>query len=545
MKKMSSEQIRKLWQNFWESFEKKHNFLTPAPLVPDFQDKTVLFTWSGMQQLIPNLVGKSHPLWDRLYNIQKCIRTVDIEEVWDHSHHTFFEMMWNWSLWNYFKEESIKYSIDFLINYLEIPIEKIAVTVFEGDEEVSFDEVSAKKWLEVGIPKHKISYLGKEENWWSPGPVGPCWPDSEIFFRIWPEKIPPEISNVKNDEDNWLEIWNNVFMEFYRDENWNFSKLKQKNVDTGMGLERICLIMQWVNTNYETDLFEGLLNVVWKYSWYNYFDIINTEKDKILWTNMRIIVDHIRAGIFMIADWVIPSNESRGYILRRLIRRMYYNFYLLNWEGLDQKNINNFVKDIVNSVENKYWNFRQEISLEKENIIDVLIKEIEQFKKTLNNWLKLLENILEEEKEKTLDWKKAFVLYDTYGFPFELTKEISYSKGFSINEKWFYEELEKAKEKSRKWAKDFFEKWIDWSVYLEWIPQTEFLWYEDLEVTSPELLKEINVDWKCVLIFDKTPFYPEWWWQNADTGEIEFENWQKKRVYDVQNYDWVFLHFVE
>lgn len=545
MEKLSSQKIRELWKQFWESNE--HKFLPPASLIPDSKDKTVLFTTAWMQQLVPYLVWKPHDLWKRVYNIQKCVRTVDIDEVWDHSHLTCFEMMWNWSLWDYFKKESINWSFIFLTKYLNIPIEKLAVTVFEWDKDAPRDEFSAEMWKEVWMPEHKISYLDKKDNWWGPAwETWPCGPDTEIFYRVWSEELPPLESNNKTDDANWMEIWNNVFMEFYKDENRKFSQLSQQNVDTWMWFERICMVLQWVNTVYETDLFKGLLWILENYfnityPWYGRMDSEFTDEERIFAKRMRIVCDHIRSGYFMISDWVIPSNEWRGYVLRRLIRRMYYNLLLI-----DDKNINIevLIPDMINHIALVYGDYRKELNLHKDSTIKVIIDELSQFQRTITKWLKMLEEIM-SKWEKIIQWKDIFVLYDTYGFPVELTREIATSEWIVIDEGWYKEYLEQAKEKSRQWTKDMFKRWVDWAMYLDWMPKTQFIWYDEISSSDINILKQIEVEWQKVIIFDKTPFYAESWGQTWDKWVLILEDWTELKIKDVQKYAWVFLHFVE
>lgn len=545
MENLESLKIRELWTKFWES--KQHKILPSASLIPDSKDKTVLFTTAWMQQLVPYLVWKPHELWKRVFNIQKCVRTVDIDEVWDKSHLTCFEMLGNWSLWDYFKKESIQWSFEFLTQYLKIPLEKIAVTVFEWDNDAPKDEYSSEIWKNVWIPEHKISYLTKKDNWWWPAwNSWPCWPDTEIFYRVWPEKIPPLSSNVKDEDDNWMEIWNNVFMEFYKDENWVFTQLSQQNVDTWMWFERINMVMQWVNTIYETDLFKWLINIIEnnfdiKYPWFWKWDFEFNDQEKIVAKRIRIVCDHIRSACFMIWDWVIPSNETRGYVLRRLIRRMYYNLLLLSDKSIS---LETFIPNMINWINEKYWNYRKEINNNLDVITKTIQDELTQFQNTINKWLKLLDEKLVWD-DKILKWNDIFVLYDTYWFPYELTKEIAHNEWYQIDEEWFYKELEIAKEKSRQWTKDMFKRSIDWSIYLEWVPQTQFVWYENIELNWVNLLKEIDIDWQKVLIFDKTPFYAESWWQTWDKWNIILDNWQKLKIKDVQKYAWVFLHFLE
>ena len=295
-----------------------HKYLPEVSLVAS-KESTAMFNVAWMQQLVPYLAGKTHPVWKRLFNIQKCVRTNDINSVWDASHLTFFEMMWNWSLWDYFKKEAVKYSYDFLVNELWFDPKRLAVTVFVWDDNAPRDQETYEYWLEAWISSDKISFLWADDNRWSPGPVWPCGPDTEIFYYTW-EWLPPLESNVKDDEDNWMEIWNNVFMQFYRDESWTLTKLPHQNVDTWMWFERMCRVLQNKPTIFETDCFQPILDIISKYTWLQY---IWNEK------RFRIIADHIRTAALLLNDWVIQSNVWAGYVLRMIIRRMYYNLMLL------------------------------------------------------------------------------------------------------------------------------------------------------------------------------------------------------------------------
>lgn len=298
---MNSQEMRRLRDNFWK--QKEHAYLAEANLITPAQDATSLFNTSGMQQLIPYLAGKPHSSGKRLYNIQKCLRTVDIDEVGDRSHLTVFEMMGNWSLGDYFKKESVANSWEFLTKYLKLDPAKLAVTCFAGDANAPKDEETAGYWQEIGMPAEKISFLGAEDNWRSPGPVGPCGPDTEIFYRVGDRNggpaLPPAGSNVATDEDNWMEIWNNVFMQYYRDESGTMTKLAQQNVDTGMGFERMCCVLQDKNTVFETDVFASVIALIEQYTGLNYQ---GNER------RMRIITDHLRSAAFMVQDGAIASN---------------------------------------------------------------------------------------------------------------------------------------------------------------------------------------------------------------------------------------------
>ena len=313
MKKMTSRELRESYLEFFKS--KGHAVIPSASLIPE-NDPSVLFTTAGMHPLVPYLLGQKHPAGKRLCDVQKCVRTGDIDEVGDATHCTFFEMLGNWSLGDYFREESIDFSFEFLTKVLEIPAEKIAVSVFAGDEDCERDEIAAKKWNELGIAKDKIFYLPKENNWWYAGPTGPCGSDTEIFIDTGKEPCGEDCSPAC-DCGKYVEIWNNVFMQFNRDKDGKFQPLAQKNVDTGMGLERTICMLNGYQSVYETDLFADVIAKISSLCGKEY------GKDEEETRAMRIIADHMRTATFMIGDekGIVPSNVDQGYVLRRLLRR--------------------------------------------------------------------------------------------------------------------------------------------------------------------------------------------------------------------------------
>ncbi len=543
---MKSEEIRKKWKEFWESSPRNHKELKPAPLVPE-GDKTSLFTVAGMQQLVPYLSWKPHPDGKRLYNIQKCVRTPDIDEIWDERHLTMFEMMGNWSLGDYFKKESLTWSVEFLTKVCGIPLERLGATIFGGDEKLGLpeDEEARKILNELGIPNERIRPM--KENWWGPaGEVGPCWPDCEFYVDRWDEFWPADW--LMDDNPRYTEIWNNVFMQFYKEKDWNFKLLPTKNVDTWMGLERLAMILQNKNTIFETDLFEWIIKAIEKFTEKSYPPYTKkennlNEEEKQITRRFRIITDHLRWSLFLVSDGVLPSNEWRGYVLRRLIRRAYYNAYLLN-NNIDFENL---VKEVAKAIEIKYGPFRDNIK-NLDSSVGIVIWEMRKFSSTIQKWLKLiLDEIknLKAEGKDLLDWEILFKLYDTYGFPFELSKEIAEAYGLKVDEKWFKQKMLQAKEKSRQSAKDVFKRGIDWAKYLEWIPPTEFVGYDNLQLDNPKLLKYFEVEWNKIYIFDKTPFYAEWGGQTWDKGQIILDDWTILKVKDVKKVWGVYLHFVE
>ncbi len=669
MESLSSKQLRDVRIQFRKS--KKHIYLPESSLIGG-KESTAMFTIAGMQQLIPYLSGKVHPLGKRLFNIQKCIRTVDIDEVGDASHLTFFEMMGNRSLGDYFKKEAVQRSREFLVDELGFDPKKLAVTVFEWDKDAPRDDETVGYRKTAGIPEDKIAYMPAENNRRSPGPVGPCGPDTEIFYRVGKAtKLPSKDSNPKTDEDNRLEVWNNVFMEYYmkseeevseeikknidkvteiiiweainihkkykdaitekqiqsmlvdklisrglkvekekrikieedgknywsrfadivvnenifielkktsnQDEikkafrqvrqylnlnNWlaglllnfafdklginrfnNFdwkvfdrilqtskiSPLLQKNIDTGMWFERMAKILQEKETVFDTDIFAPLIALI-----ETTLDITYKGNER----RCRIIADHIRTAFFLISHDIVPSNEGRWYVLRRLIRRMYYNFMLLKPVAEDV--FDAFVTTIVTFVD-----ALMQAKANVKNISATLIKETRQFQKTIAHGQKLLDEIIKWATKKTISWKDIFKLYDTFWFPLELTKEIVEEHWLSLDAKWFEKEMEAQQERSRAWSKDMFKQWIDWASHLQWIPPTVFVGYETLESDGMKLLKDFEIQWQRILVFDKSPFYAESGGQADDTWIIELDDGKEVNVVQVQKYNWIFLHFVE
>ena len=428
--------LRDLYINYFIS--KGHKQIPSAPVVPE-NDASVLFNTAGMQPLIPYLMGKEHPYGTRLVDYQKCIRTNDLDEVGDPTHHTFFEMLGNWSLGDYFKNESISFSFEFLTKVLNIPVERLAVTVYEGDEKIPRDEVSANKWRELGIKDERIAYLDADNNFWIAGESGPCGGDTEIFYFRSNDEIPEKF----DPEDNrWVEIWNNVFMEYYKDENGNVTELPKKNVDTGMGIERTAAILEGVNDNYESSIWKDVIEKIEEITNlpYHGYEV-----------SMRIIADHIRTSCFILSDeaHVVPSNTDRGYILRRLIRRAIRHAKKLNID------INsNWEEEIALLIINKYKKYYSELEKNQDIVLSELKKEKDKFNHTLEKGLRVFEK---ETKDLTsIDKDLAFKLYDTYGFPIELTEELAAEKGITVDSEGFKEKFKEHQEKSRTASKGMF-----------------------------------------------------------------------------------------
>ena len=440
LKEFKAKELKQEYINFFK--EKGHNEIKSASLIPE-NDASVLFTTAGMQPLVPYLLGESHPMGKRIVDSQKCVRTVDIDDVGDSSHLTFFEMLGNWSLGDYFKEESIEYSFEFLTKHLMIPIEKIAVTVFEGDEDAPKDEVSAKKWEELGIKKENIFYLPKEHNWWWAGEIGPCGPDTEIFYIFDKEKCCENCSPACNC-GKYMEIWNNVFMEYNKTEE-GIVPLEQKNVDTGMGLERIITVSQNKLSVYDTDVFE---NVMKKIDELSSNDIIESK---------RIVADHLRAASMIINDGVKPSNVDQGYILRRIIRRALRHMRKLE---IDESKIIDIVKSVVIDLNNQIG------EIDEGNVVSIIDEEANKFLKTITKGFKrIMEEI--EKRGEFIPGEVAFRLYDTYGFPPELTDEIAKENGLSVDMDGFNKLFKEHQEKSRQGAENKFKGGLKTSGEME------------------------------------------------------------------------------
>ena len=422
-----------LRRKYIEYFKRNgHKEIPSAPVVPE-NDPTVLFTTAGMHPLVPYLLGEPHPQGKRLTDYQKCIRTGDIDSVGDPCHLTYFEMMGNWSLGDYFKDESIKMSYNFLKDELGFDMDKISVTVFAGEDGIPRDEEAANAWANMGIPRDRIFYLGREDNWWGPaGETGPCGPDTEIFFDTGKPKC-SENCNPSCSCGKYLEIWNNVFMQYNKTKDGKYEPLKQKNVDTGLGLERVISLLQGKNNVYETELFADVIAKIQELA--KNFNI----------NSARIIADHLRASIFMIIDGVRPSNVEQGYVLRRLLRRVIRHMRKVE---IDPSEISTLVEKFVEIMAEMY----PEVPANKDTIIEVIREEKDKFVKTLEHgekeFIKNAEKTKAEGKEK-LDGEVVFRLYDTFGFPPEMTAELAEEKGLKIDMKEFEELFKKHQEISR------------------------------------------------------------------------------------------------
>ena len=433
--KITSEFLREKYLGFFA--ERGHAVIQSASLIPE-NDPSVLFTTAGMHPLIPYLMGQSHPKGHRLTDVQKCVRTGDIEEVGDDSHLTFFEMLGNWSLGDYFNHQSIKWSYEFLTSkkYLGLDPDRISVTVFAGDDDAPRDEDSAKVWEECGIPKERIYYLPKKHNWWIAGTTGPCGPDTEIF---WDTGKPAcsDHCDPSFDCGKYLEIWNNVFMQFNRQADGTYLPLTQKNVDTGMGLERTVCVLNGFKSVYDIDLFQGAFAKIEELSGKKY------NSDPRTMRAMRIIADHVRTSTFLLGDpvGVVPSNVDQGYVLRRLIRRAVRR---ANSLGMPKGSIAEIAKVYIDVYKDVY----PELTQNHDKIIDELNKEEDKFSKTLVAGEKEFTKVISHIQGNVVPGGTAFKLYDTFGFPIEMTEELAAENGYTVDVEGFKQKFVEHQAKS-------------------------------------------------------------------------------------------------
>ena len=425
---MKAIEIRNKYLNFFKRHG--HSVIPSAPVIPE-NDPSVLFTTAGMQPLVPYLLGQKHPSGTRLTDFQKCVRTNDIDEVGDNRHLTYFEMLGNWSLGDYFKEESIAMSYEFLTKELEIPAEKLSVTCFAGDEDCEKDLVAYEAWKKAGIPDERIYFFGKDDNWWIAGEEGPCGPDTEMFYDTGKEKC-SEGCNPACGCGKYVEIWNNVFMEFYKDKN-GYSKLAQQNVDTGLGLERMAMLLQGKQTPFEIELFSPVME-----------KLVELQKvDNI--QSRRIVAEHLRSSMMIINDGGRPSNVDRGYILRRLLRRMTRH---LNKLEIDLSLLPEIISVSIEALKELY----PELDANKNEIIEVIVAEKDKFMKTLQNGEREFEKVANRTKnagKTVLDTNAVFNLYETYGFPPEMTEELANEQGLEVDMSDYQRLFKEHQDKSR------------------------------------------------------------------------------------------------
>ena len=430
--------LKDLYINFFIS--KGHKQIPSAPVVPE-NDPSVLFNTAGMQPLIPYLMGATHPYGTRLVDYQKCIRTNDLDSIGDTTHHTFFEMLGNWSLGDYFKEESITWSFEFLTQHLNIPVERLAVTVYEGDAAIPRDDVSANVWRSLGISDDRIAFLGADDNFWIAGETGPCGGDTEIFYWRSNDEVPAKFDP---SDSRWVEIWNNVFMQYEKHADGTVTELPKKNVDTGMGVERTTAILEGKLDNYTSSIWLPVINLIETISGLPYE---GNEK------SMRIIADHLRTAVFVSADpaGIKPANKDQGYILKRLIRRAIRHAKALNID------INSdWEQQIATLLIDMYSKYYVELEQNREVVLDVLSKEKIKFNRTLEKGLREFEKMLPSVTDGILNKDLAFKLFDTYGFPIELTEEIANEKGIKVDVEGFKDRFKQHQENSKNTSGDKF-----------------------------------------------------------------------------------------
>jgi len=424
-----------LRDKFIEFFESKGHVRVPsAPVVPE-NDPSVLFNTAGMQPLVPYLKGQPHPYGKRLCDYQKCVRTNDLDSIGDTTHHTFFEMLGNWSLGDYFKKDAVHWSFEFLTKWLNIPVEKLAVTVFRGNDFVERDVETAGYWKECGIPEERIAYMAEEDNWWPNMELtGLCGPDTEIFYWRSEDEVPVKFDPA---DERWVEIWNNVFMQYMHEEDGSFTELPSKNVDTGMGMERVTAILEGYTDNYKSSIWQDVIAKIEEVSGLSYE---GNERA------MRIVADHLRCAIFIAADpaGIKPSNTDQGYILRRLLRRV-----IRYARGLNIDIDSNWEEQIAIVIMDKYKKYYPELETNYNVVLDVLKTEKIKFNRTLEKGLKEFEKVSSHITDGVMDKDTAFRLYDTFGFPLELTVELAAEKGIKVDEVGFAEKFKEHQEKSR------------------------------------------------------------------------------------------------
>ncbi|MBQ7224794.1 MAG: alanine--tRNA ligase [Clostridia bacterium] len=444
MKNITANELRKMWLDFFA--EKGHAVISSASLIPE-NDPTVLFTTAGMHPLVPYLLGEKHPAGTRLTDVQKCVRTGDIDEVGDNSHCTFFEMLGNWSLGDYFKKEMIPWSYEFLTSpkYLGLDPERLAVSVFAGDEDCPRDEESARLWEEQGIARDRIFFLPKENNWWGPaGITGPCGPDSEMFIDTGKPKCCDECSPAC-DCGKYLEIWNDVFMQFNKTAEGTYEPLQQKNVDTGMGLERTLCTLHGKKSVYETDVFAPIIGAIESIGDKKYGESEEATRA------IRIVADHVRTSVFIIGDekGVLCSNVDQGYILRRLLRRAVRYAKSLNIPT-------GKLSVVAEAVIDEYKEVYPELAVNHDRVIGEINAEEERFEKTLTNGMREFEKLCNYLVGDTISGKASFKLFDTYGFPIEMTIELAREHGLKVNVDDFNKAFEEHRKKSQAGAEQKF-----------------------------------------------------------------------------------------
>lgn len=536
----TSKEIRAAFLDFFK--EKQHQIVNSAPMVVK-GDPTLMFTNAGMNQFKDWFLGNEPVKWKRVADTQKCLRVSgkhnDLEEVGlDTYHHTMFEMLGNWSFGDYFKEEAITWAWEFLVERMGIDASRLYATVFEGsdDDKLERDNEAAGFW-ERFLPKDRILNGSKKDNFWEMGDTGPCGPCSEVHVDLRPQAEIEKISGrelVNKDHPQVIEIWNLVFIQFNRKANGALEELPDKHVDTGMGFERLCMVLQGVTSNYDTDVFQNTINEIAKLGNKKYGD---EEKTDIA---MRVIADHLRAVAFAIAEGQLPSNNKAGYVIRRILRRaVRYGYTFLGFKEATIYRLIEVLKDTMGEA------FPELVS--QQNLIEKVIKEEEEsFLRTLSTGIKLLDEIIAKAKAENaneITGKDAFVLYDTYGFPLDLTELITRENGLGVDQNGFAVEMQAQKDRSRNAAAQETDDWVE----LRKIEKTEFLGYDRLEAeVRIARYRKVTQKKKAFyqLVFDQTPFYGESGGQVGDSGYIELDG-VKTRIFDTQKENNLIVHLVE
>ncbi len=562
MRKLTYNELKIVWNDF--RISKNHAYLKPASLVAT-KDSTALFTVAWMQQLIPFLMGKAHPLGKKLFNIQRCLRTNDIDEIGDERHLASFEMMGNWSLGDYFKNEALKYSIEFLSDVLMIPKDRIWATIFAGSKKHAIPRDSESENILKSLWIQHITEIGFDENdesdnFWIAGSEWPCGPCCEIHVdrgeAWWPSDWALGIN------DRYTEVWNNVFMEFYKNKDWSLTPLPQKNVDTGMGLGRLLMILQNKETIFDTDLFEPILKALGKYFttqfWivreypsYTISENNMTDEQILLTRSFRIIAEHINSSTFLLRDWVTPSNEWRGYVLRRLIRRMFYHMQKIGLDSSAWKHVEDELINLFSPIMTQILLTDQDHRTQPNSIAIILVKECMQFQDTIRKSWKIINQAFDKAKANgnIVSGDFVFQAHDTYGIPVELLDELAKTEDLVLDIDGYKNAMEQAREKSRDATKNKFSKWIDRSAYVSDMPQTQYIGYKmrswDKNNFEMKLLKDFEVGGQRVLVFDKTPFYAEWWGEVGDRWILVLDDGEEVKIKDVQKSSGVYLHLVD
>ncbi len=501
---MHPDTLRQKFRDFFES--RNHAEIPSASLIPSSDDPTVLFTTAGMQPLVPNLLGAIHPKGKRLFDTQKSFRTPDIDEVGDDTHLTFFEMLGNWSLGDYFKEEAIELAYDFFVHELGLDPKRFGITIFKGDKDAPRDNEAESIWLsKPGISKEQIFEFDKKDNFWGPaGKIGPCGPCSEIHYDRG-EKYGENFGPNCDDNQRFVEIWNLVFMEFDKKEDGTYEKLSQKNVDTGVGFERLLAVLQQKDSPFDTELFTAILAKITAITGTTY------EKQK---RAFRIIADHTRGATFCIADGVTPGNEGRNYVLRRIIRRAVREGKKL---GVDT----NFLREVAKVVITEYSKHYPELVENQNTILSVMDLEESNFRQTLDRGEKILEEIVVKNSE-SISGKDAFKLFDTYGFPLDLTKDFAAEHNITVDEAGFEEEMKAQQDRSRTGAAASFERDAAVQKFAD-LSKTHFVGYTNSAAES-SILGILEAGGYAFVVLEKTPFYAESGGQVGDSGVINATN---------------------